>query len=46
MDDKLWDAIKIGFDIVKSGVLKRTDGDGFILYRAGTIIRIDIKMEE
>jgi len=27
MDDNLWDDIKKAFEIVKSGTLKRADGD-------------------
>lgn len=49
MDEDIWDEIKQAFEIVKSGTLKRADGDsgeGFSVYRAGTIIRIDIKVEE
>ena len=46
MDDDTWDAIQKAYEIVKSGTLKRADGDGFLVYRAGTIIRIDIKVKD
>ena len=49
MDEDIWYDIKKAFEIVKSGVLKRADGDsgeGFLVYRAGTIIRIDIKVKD
>lgn len=46
MDDDLWDAIQTSFALVKSGTFNRVDGNGFTIYRAGTIIRIDIKVED
>ena len=42
----MWDAIQKAFELIESGAVKRIDGDGFMVYRAGTIIRIDIKSEE
>lgn len=41
----MWEAIQQAFEIVASGALKRADGDGFSVYRAGSIIRVDIKAE-
>ena len=46
MDDNLWDAIKKAFEVIESGIAKRVDGNGFLVYRAGTIIRIDIKVKD
>lgn len=48
MDDNTWDAIQKAYDFVKSGAGDRVDNKskGFLIYRAGTIIRIDIKVED
>lgn len=46
MDDDLWDAIQKSFVVITSGIANRVDGNGFIIYRAGSIIRIDIKVED
>ena len=48
MDDDLWYDIKKAFDFVKSRAVDRADNKskGFLVYRAGPIIRIDIKVED
>lgn len=40
-----WSAIQEGYKLVEKEVLKRADGDNFSIYKAGAIIRIDIKQE-
>lgn len=40
-----WKVIEEAYKMVEKGTVKRIDGEGFSLYRAGTIIRIDIKQE-
>jgi hypothetical protein len=40
-----WKAIQDSYHMVASGAVKRIDGEGFSVYSAGTIIRIDIKQE-
>lgn len=37
--------IQEAYDMVASGKSKRVDGEGYIVYQVGTIIRIDIKEE-
>lgn len=42
-----FDKIQEAFNLVRDGKARRIDIDGQItVYRAGTIIRIDIKVEE
>ena len=41
-----FEPIKSSYELIKSGTVKRIDGDGFIIYKAGDIIRIDIKEEK
>lgn len=44
MDKELWDRVQKAFEAVQSGVVKRADvSDQIIVYRAGTVIRIDVK---
>jgi hypothetical protein len=38
-----WDVVRDAYDMVDSGAAKRIDGDGFVAYKVGEIIRIDIK---
>lgn len=38
-----WEKIIKAYNIVKSGDATRVDGEGFSVYQAGTIIRIDFK---
>lgn len=38
-----WNKIQLAVDMIKSGVCNRCDVDGVIVYKCGTIIRIDIK---
>lgn len=39
-----WESIKKAFELVESGAVKRIDvDDSVVVYRAGTVIRIDIK---
>jgi len=40
-----WKAIQEAYDAVAKGSCKRWDGEGFMVYRMGAIIRIDIKQE-
>jgi len=37
-----WDAISDACEMVATGVAKRIDGEGWKVYLAGTVIRIDI----
>lgn len=39
-----WEKIHSAFVMVSTGVAKRIDGDGFIVYKVGNIVRIDIKV--
>lgn len=45
MSDDLWESIQRAYDFIKSGASKRVDGEGWSVYRAGSIIRVDIKVE-
>lgn len=38
-----WNKIQQAVEVIKSGVCNRCDADGVIVYKCGTIIRIDIK---
>lgn len=38
-----WAAIKAAYELVAGGAAGRIDGDGWKVYRVGTIIRLDIK---
>lgn len=38
-----WNKIQQAVEVIKSGVCNRCDVDGVIVYKCGTIIRIDIK---
>ena len=46
MDSTQWEAVKSAYALVKTGAAKRIDGANFSLYRAGSIIRLDIKQED
>ncbi|KKN10368.1 hypothetical protein LCGC14_1037290 [marine sediment metagenome] len=48
MNNELRDAIQKAFEVVESGIAKRVDDTNgrFKVYRAGTIIRIDIKVKD
>ena len=38
-----WNKIQQAVEVIKSGICNRCDVDGVIVYKCGTIIRIDIK---
>lgn len=38
-----WNKIQQAIEVIKSGVCNRCDVDGVIVYKCGTIIRIDLK---
>ena len=38
-----WNKIQQAVEVIKSGVCNRCDVDGVIIYKCGTIIRIDLK---
>lgn len=40
----MWETIQNAFNMVKDGTVKRVDGDTFTVYKAGNIIRIDVKI--
>lgn len=40
--DMDWQAIAAAYDLVASGTASRIDGQGWKVYRAGTIVRIDV----
>lgn len=37
-----WNAIASAYELVAKGSATRIDGDGWKVYRAGTIVRIDL----
>jgi hypothetical protein len=37
-----WDAVGKAYDLVADGVANRIDGEGYKVYRVGTVVRIDI----
>jgi hypothetical protein len=41
-----WKSVQEAYEVVEKGTLKRADGDGFSVYRAGSIICINIKQED
>ena len=45
MPDEEWDKIKAAHRIVLTRIANRVDGDGWKVYRAGSIIRVDIDVE-
>ena len=38
-----WNKIQKAIDVIKSGICNRCDIDNVIVYKCGTIIRIDVK---
>ena len=44
--DELMDKIRAAVDIVRSGAVKRVDGDTFKVYRVANVIRIDLMEKE
>lgn len=38
-----WNKIQKAIDIIKSGICDRCDIDTVVVYKCGTIIRIDVK---
>lgn len=45
MDANEWRDLGLAFELVRSGKALRIDGEGWKVYKAGTIIRIDIDAE-
>jgi len=45
MTAAMWDAIEKAYHFVLAGSAARVDGDGWKVYRAGTIIRIDLEVQ-
>ncbi len=43
---EMWESIQDAFAYVLAGKAKRLDGDGWTVYAAGTIIRIDVRTSE
>jgi hypothetical protein len=39
-----WDAIEDAVNVVAAGKAKRIDGEGWKVYAAGTIVRIDLSL--
>jgi hypothetical protein len=44
MGDIDWDAIEDACETVAQGRVKRIDGDGWKVYAAGTVVRVDIQL--
>jgi len=42
LSDLDWEAVGKAFDLVASGDANRIDGEGYKVYKVGTIVRIDI----
>jgi hypothetical protein len=38
-----WDKLQKAYETIKDGIATRIDGEGWKVYKAGTIIRIDIE---
>lgn len=38
-----WNKIQKAVDVIKSGICDRCDIDNVVVYKCGTIIRIDVK---
>lgn len=43
IDDDVWEKIKGASQAILNGYANKVEGDGWLVYRVGSIIRIDIK---
>lgn len=40
-----WNKIIEAFNVVHAGIAKKIEGDQYVVYRCGSVIRLDVKME-